>query len=109
MSSKRSYPPVVRHAAQLLGADVRAARLERDWTVAHLAERAQVSPRTVLKVEHGDPSVALGTALDCASLVGVPLYYDDERRLAAEAAQKRAPLIGRRARSAAAPEVDLDF
>jgi hypothetical protein len=32
------------------------------------------------KVEHGELSVALGTALEAASLVGVTLYESDERR-----------------------------
>lgn len=105
----RAYPRVVRHAAQLLAAQVRAGRIERGWTIAQLAERAGVSEKTVRKVEHGDLGVALGTALDCAVLVGVSLFYDDERRLAAEAERGRAPLLRRRVRPTAAPEIDLDF
>jgi transcriptional regulator with XRE-family HTH domain len=105
----RVYPPVVLHAAQLLGAQVRAGRMERGWTIAELSERAGVAEKTVRKVEQGDPRVALGTAFDCAVLVGVPLYYDDERRLAAEADRGRAPLIGKRVRPPAPPETDLDF
>ena len=83
--------------------------MARGWTVDHLAERAGVSDKTVRKVEHGDPGVALGTALDCATLVGVALFYDDERRLATEAQRGRAPLIRRRVRPSAAPKIDLDF
>jgi transcriptional regulator with XRE-family HTH domain len=105
----RSYPRVVRHASQLLGTQIRAGRIARGWTVDDLAERAGVTEKTVRKVERGDLSVAIGTVLDCAVLVGVPLYYEDERRLAAEAERGRAALIGRRVRRATEPEVDLDF
>ena len=32
------------------------------------------------KVERGDPSVALGTAFEAATLVGVPLFHHDAAR-----------------------------
>lgn len=107
--SPRSYPRVVHHVADILGAQVRAGRIERGWTVAQLAERAGVSEKTVRNVERGALGVALGTALDCAVLVGVTLFYEDERRLAAEAERGRAALLGKRVRSTAPAEVDLDF
>lgn len=107
--SPRPYPRVVQHAAQLLGAQVRAGRIDRGWTIEQLAERAGVSEKTVRKVEHGDTGVALGTALDCAALVGVSLFYDDESRLAAEVERGRPPLLRRRVRPAEADEIDLDF
>lgn len=105
----RSYPPVVHHVAQILGAQIRAGRIERGWTIEQLAERAGVTEKTVRSVERGALRVALGTALDCAVLVGVTLFHEDERRLAAEAERGRAALIGKRVRPTALPEVDLDF
>lgn len=105
----RSFPRVVHHAAQILGAQIRAARIERDWTVVDLARRAGVTEKTVRNVERGELGVAIGTVLDCAVLVGVPLFYDDERRLAAEVERGRAPLLGRRVRPGPEPEIDLDF
>lgn len=97
--------------AQLLGAQVRQGRIERGWTIRQLAERAGVDKNTVLKVEHGDPSVALGIALDLAVLVGVPLFFDDRARLAAEARREseRATLLAQRVRPSRQPEPDYDF
>lgn len=92
--SKRThtYPKPVLHAAELLGAQVHEARLRRRWSVRELAERAGISTGTLHKVERGDPSVMLGTALDVATLVGVPLYHDDRSRLSEEVLHSRARL-----------------
>jgi DNA-binding XRE family transcriptional regulator len=107
--SPRVHSRVVRHAAQILGAEVRAGRAERGWTAKELAERVDVSERTVRNVERGALGVALGTALDCAALVGVPLFYEDEQRLATEAERARVTLIGKRVRPRTPEDVDLDF
>jgi len=97
----REYSRAVRQAADLLGAEVRQARVERRWTVRALAERAGISTNTLRRVEEGDPSVSLGVALDVATLVGVPLFYEEPGRLAVEAARsrERAQLLPRRVRS----------
>jgi transcriptional regulator with XRE-family HTH domain len=87
-----TYPKPVLHAAELLGAQVREARLQRRWSVRELAERAGISTGTLHKVERGDPSVLLGTAFDVATLVGVSLYHDDRSRLADEALRSRSRL-----------------
>lgn len=105
----RSAPPTVRDATQLLGAQIRTGRQARGWTISGLAERAGVSEKTIRKVEAGDPRVSIGTVFDCARLVGVPLFYDDDLRLAGEAARGRAAVIGRRVHPSAEPRVDLDF
>jgi len=90
----------VQDAARLLGTQVRQGRIARHWTIQELAERGGISKNTVVKVEHGNPSVALGTALDLAVLVGVPLFYADRSRLSDESrrSQERATLIARRVR-----------
>lgn len=85
----RAYSRTVTYAAQLLGSQVRQARVERRWSVRDLAERAGISTGTLHKVEHGDPSVSLGTAFDVATLVGVPLYHEDRARLATELTRNR--------------------
>src|ERR1051325_5709308 len=85
----RAYSRTVRHAAALLGAQVRQARVERRWSTRELAERAGVSVGTLLRLERGDPTVSLGVAFDVATLVGVPLYFEDRSRLAPELARAR--------------------
>lgn len=85
----RAYSRTVRQAAELLGSQVREARIERRWTVRELAERAGISTSTLLKVEQGDPSVTLGVALDVATLVGVRLFHEDRAGLGAELARRR--------------------
>jgi transcriptional regulator with XRE-family HTH domain len=110
MPRQRAYSETVRQVAQLLGAQIREGRIQRGWTVRQLAERAGISKDTVLKAEHGDPRVALGTALDLAVLVGVPLFADDRRQLAVESARARdrVMLLARRVRPKE-DEPDYDF
>jgi len=84
MPRPRPYSPYTTDAARLLGEQIRAARRERRWSQEELAARAGVTAETLRKVEHGNPSVALGTAFELATLVGVPLFYEHRTRLALE-------------------------
>ncbi len=108
MAGKRTYLNVVVDATAVLGAQIRAGRLERAWTLSALAKRAQISTPTLKKAERGDPGVAVGTMLQLAALVGVPLF-DDDPRLVADAEAARSTLLSRRARPKPEPEADLDF
>ena len=45
---------------QLVGEQIRLARLRRDLSIAQIAERASCSELTVMRVEHGLPTVAIG-------------------------------------------------
>jgi hypothetical protein len=53
-------PIPVRHALRKLGHDIRDARRRRRIPVAIAAQRASVSRTTLLKIEKGDPGVAMG-------------------------------------------------
>lgn len=109
MQTSRTLSPLAREAARLLGASVRLGRRERRWTVAELAERVGVSEGAMLKVEHGEPGVRLGIALEAAALVGVPLFDEDRARRTLEAGrlEDRLALLPERVRRP--PEVDDDF
>jgi transcriptional regulator with XRE-family HTH domain len=89
-----------REAARMLGVEVTARRKERRWTEAELAERAGISRTTLRKVEGGDPSVALGTAFDVATLVGVVLFHPTAADVAHErrAVEQRLALLPERIR-----------
>lgn len=90
MSPPRTYSPYATEAVELLGERIRAARRERRWSQRELAERAGITPGTLIKIERGDPSVRLGTAFELASLVGVPLFHADRSRLSLDLNRARA-------------------
>jgi len=53
-------PLPVRHALRKLGRDIRDARRRRRIPAAIAAQRASISRTTLVKVEKGDPGVAIG-------------------------------------------------
>lgn len=53
-------PIPARHALRKLGHDIRDARRRRRIPVAIAAERASISRTTLVKIEKGDPGVAIG-------------------------------------------------
>lgn len=105
--TKQHHPTAVR-ALQVLGMAIRAARTDRRWSIAELADRAGVSPKTVSSVERGDPGVSAATYFDAAALTGVPLF-GDESDLATEQSrlQDRLALLPSRVRKSG--RVSNDF
>jgi transcriptional regulator with XRE-family HTH domain len=53
-------PLAARRALAQLGSDIQRARKRRRLTTAMVAERAQISRPTLLRVERGDAAVSLG-------------------------------------------------
>ncbi len=78
-----AYLPQTLDAVRVLGLQVAAARRGRRMTARDLADRAHVTTKTLSKVEHGDPTVAIGTAFEVAALVGVSLFAPDPAELPA--------------------------
>ena len=58
--SKEALPTRVRRALEKLGADISVARRRRRIGHALMAERAFISPSTLVRAEKGDPGVSLG-------------------------------------------------
>lgn len=85
----RALTPEAREAARVLGLQIAQARRERRWTAEELAARVNISPVTLRKVERGDPTVALGTALEVATLVGVRLFGAEPSELSDLAAREQ--------------------
>ncbi len=93
-----SYSPVARETARVLGARVRAARLERRWTLEELAERVGVTRMTMAKVERGDLSIRMGTVLEATALLGVSLLGDGDGRQTEGQLRDRLAALPQRAR-----------
>ncbi len=55
-----ALPIPVKHALRKLGRDIRDARKRRRIPVAIAAQRASISRTTLVKLEKGDPGVAMG-------------------------------------------------
>lgn len=55
-----TLPPKVKRALSKLGADVAIARKKRRLTATMMAERLGVAKSTYLKIEKGEPTVAMG-------------------------------------------------
>ena len=56
-------PRKLEQKMQLVGEQIRLARLRRDLSIAQIAERATCSQLTVSRVEKGAPTVAIGIYL----------------------------------------------
>ena len=69
-------------ALALFGTLLRAARIERGMSQAQLAGRLGVSRHSVMALEQGSPTLAIGTAFEAAVILGIPLLADDEQGLA---------------------------
>jgi transcriptional regulator with XRE-family HTH domain len=106
----RAHSRYAVEAAQLLGAQIQAARRERRWSQKELAGRAGITTPTLSKIEKGDLGVAIGSVFEVATLVGVPLFHEDRERLTLELdrATARNALLPQRVR-APKREVHDDF
>ena len=107
-SYPRTYSHYTLEAVQLLGEQISIGRRVRRWSQAELAERAGISIRTLNRVEHGDPRVALGTAFELATLTGVALFQTDRERLSTDLDRTRtqSAVVGGLRRK---DEIDDDF
>jgi transcriptional regulator with XRE-family HTH domain len=79
--AKRNVPirPHVQDALTVWGQLIRLARADRGWTAKNLAARANLSEQTVLAAESGSRGTSVGTMMDLADLVGVPLFGIENR------------------------------
>lgn len=84
MKQNRGHPSLskmARFALQTLGEMIRVARKKRRISQSNLAERLNVSRYTVIALEKGEPSVAIGVVFEAAAIVGIPLLAEDEEKL----------------------------
>lgn len=91
--TNRSYSRYAREAAELLGLMIRSARVERDLTVAELAERAGVSRGLVQRIEKGDMGCSIGAVFELAAILGVRLFEAEPATLSRHLSMARDKLI----------------
>ena len=60
-------PRKLEQKMQIVGEQIRLARLRRNLSIAQIAERATCSPLTVSRIEKGAPTVAIGIYLRMAA------------------------------------------
>jgi DNA-binding XRE family transcriptional regulator len=70
-------PTSVRRALAKFGGDIAVARRKRSLTVAMMAERLGVSKSTYLKVEKGDPTVAMAPYAMALFVLGFDDRFND--------------------------------
>lgn len=74
-------PRKLEQKMQIVGEQIKLARLRRNLSMAQIAERATCSPLTVARVEKGSPSVSIGIY---ARVLYALQLEDDLLRLAGE-------------------------
>jgi transcriptional regulator with XRE-family HTH domain len=85
----RTLSPMTRDAVSVVGQLVASERRRQRRTAAELAARAGISRDTLHRIERGDPTVAIGTALEVLVLLGVPLFGEDADGLTRQVASGR--------------------
>lgn len=56
-------PRKLEQKMEIVGEQIRLARLRRDFSIAQVAERATCSPLTISRIEKGAPTVSIGIYL----------------------------------------------
>lgn len=79
-----ALPPTEDHFFHELGLRLRAARIDRQESQADLGARAGVSRQIIIKMEQGDPAVALGKWVMVSSALGLLETWSQVMRLPAD-------------------------
>lgn len=109
-AAARTYSRYTLQALALMGALLRAARIEKRMSARGLAERAGISRDMLYRIERGDPRCEIGVVFELAAILGVSLFEPDLERLQARAreVQDRLTLLPKAVRAPKA-EVKDDF
>ncbi len=101
MVKKRVYSTYAQEAAFLIGQQIKLARKNRKWSSANLAERAGITRETLQRIENGDMKPAIGLVFEVATIVGVPLFEQDNHHLShnIELIQSKIQLLPQRVRN----------
>ncbi len=64
-------PNKAKDALKNLGSNIRIARKRRQWTIADLAKKMDVSSPTVMALEKGEPTVSLAVLVSALWMLGL--------------------------------------
>ena len=81
MKKDRVFSKYAQNAALLLGQQIKLARKTRKWSEKNLADRAGISRATLQKIEAGAMTPSIGLAFEVATLVGLPLFTENNTQL----------------------------
>jgi transcriptional regulator with XRE-family HTH domain len=68
---KRPLLPAQSRTLAAFGENIKYARLRRDFSSEQVAERASISRNTLIKIEKGDESVAIGYYFRVLAILGL--------------------------------------
>ncbi len=69
----------VQMSIKMLGGFIRVARIKREMPQSELAIRLNVSRQTVMAIERGSASVAIGVVFEAARILGIPILNEDNK------------------------------
>ena len=72
---------ITKQALSVLSRLIKAARQQRKMSQSELATRIGTSRQTIIAIEKGNANVAIGTVLEAAHIVGVPILSSDKKQL----------------------------
>ena len=100
--ANRPYSHYAREATELFGLMIRTARIERELTVADVAERAGISRGLVQRIEKGEMGSSIAAAFEVAAIVGLHLFEAEPTTLTRHLSMQRdkLPLLPQSARTA---------
>jgi len=64
-------PSSAKETLRHLGEEIKLARKRRNWTIADLASKMEVSSPTVIALEKGQPTVGIGIVFSALWLLGL--------------------------------------
>lgn len=64
-------PNKAKEALVQLGEQIRMARKRRQWTIAELAKKIEVSSPTIMTLEKGEPTVSIGVLVSTLWIMGL--------------------------------------
>lgn len=111
MTKASTISAPARDALGLFAAMIRAARMQRGMTAAELGERVGVSRGVIQRIEAGEPGTSIGSVLEAAVILGIPLFDVPTSQLGALHRQKQEvnTLLPKRAFQATFAKPDNDF